>query len=700
MKNFKYHLLFFSLSLLFFKCYSQNNINPEWLINSNGDEWGVVSDQVTDENGMIYLTGNFTSSFGLGNSSEKLTGNNCIFIAKVKPNGCVDWIKKISCTNNCSANSIIVGHNGYIYLSGNFNGEINEGNFSLNSSGKKNAFIVKFDTRGKVEWGSGINGNFRNKHIFLSQDSKGDLIFAGSFSGELFLNNSHFDSRYYYDIAIAKLNDEGEITGSQIMGGKADDLVNDLTLTRENEIIITGSFEKEFQINEQTLLSNGQMDIFMVKLDENLRLIQAHQFGGVYDDIGKTVLLDNENNLLLAGTFTDRLYFNKSYQLESTGKCDVFLSKFDENDKLTWCKSFGGAANDYVNSMDINNSNDIYLIGSYRGTIERGSEKIESEEFSSDIFLVKYSAEGDFHLIESFGGENNDFGRTICLDKSNNIYVNGNYSNSIKLLGNASTSHESEDFFVSRLYECGTTNKVLLPSDTTVVATKFLLSVADDFERYFWNGLPGSNELWVDTTGVYTIETIDKHQCISRDTICVQLNKPPEIDLGGPYSLVQGETITLKAPEGMKEYLWNDHSTQPFIDINTSNLDPGDYSYWVEVKDENGGISHGETLVEVVEDKGSLSGNFKDTPEQSLIVNLFPNPVKDKLFLNLSGLDVNNKLILELYTQGGILLKQEKHDVDERFLWKEIKISPLPSGTYFILIRNGDMVVISKVEVI
>jgi len=700
MKTLKYYILFLSISLLVLGSYSQNIIHPEWLLNSTGNAWGVVSDQVTDMEGMIYLAGNFTSSFRLGDDSEKLTGNNCFFIAKVNPNGGVSWIKKISSTHYCSANSLIVGDNGSVYLCGNYKGEIKEGNVLLTSNDKKNAFIVKLDAKGKIEWGTGIDGPFSNKHMFLSQDNKGGLIFAGSYSGELFLNNSHFNSRYYYDIAIVKLNENGEITGSQILEGKADDFVNDLTITGNNEIILTGSFEKELRINEQTLLSNGQKDILLVILDENLRLIQAQQLGGAYDDIGKAVKIDKENNLLLAGTFTDRMQLNESCLLESKGKCDVFLSKFDVTAQLIWGKSFGGVANDYVNSMDINSSNDIYLIGSYRGTIENGSDKIESQDFSSDIFLVKYNKDGDFQLIESFGGENNDFGRTICLDKSNNIYVNGNYSNFIKILGSESKGHEGENIFVSRLYECGTTNKVLLPNDTTVFADKFLLSVADDFERYFWNGLPGSNELWVDTTGVYTIETIDKHQCISRDTIFVQLNKPPEFDLGGPYSVVQGETITLIAPEGMKEYLWNDHSTLSYLNVNTSNLYPGNYAFWVEVKDENGSISHGEAIVGVVEDKGSLSGDLKYTTEQSLKVNLFPNPAKDNLKLSVMNINIRSELQLNIFTTNGELIWDETIKPVSKIFEKFLDLKTIQPGVYILIVTNDYSRIESRVVVL
>lgn len=699
MKKKKFYILMVFQCLVFIHGFAQNQISAEWLINSTGKEWSMVSDQETDDDGNVFLTGYFNAEMGLGNSSERLQSNQSVFVAKVNEKGHVKWMKKISSTGFCYSNSIIAGRNGSVFVCGNYQGKINENGVSLTSPDTKNTFIIQLDAKGKILWGTSINGTFRNKHLFISQDKDGNLIFAGSYQGELTLDNHHYDSRYYYDIAIAKLNENGEITGSQILEGKADDLVNDLTVTGNNEIILTGSFEKELRINERTLLSNGQKDIFLVMFDKNLRLIQAQQFGGFYDDVGKVVRLDKENNLLLAGTFTDRLQFDKSHLLESIGKCDVFLSKFEGIGKLNWSESFGGAANDYINSMDINSSNDVYLMGSYRGTIERGSEKIESAEFSSDIFLVKYSEEGDFQLIESFGGENNDFGRTICLDKSNNIYVNGNYSNSIKLLGNASTSHESEDFFVSRLYECGTTNKVLLPNDTTVVATKFLLSVADDFERYFWNGLPGSNELWVDTTGVYTIETIDKDQCISRDTICVQLNKPPEIDLGGPYSLVQGETITLKSPEGMKEYLWNDRSTQSFIDINTSNLDPGDYSYWVEVKDENGYKSIAKTIIKITNMHEIQSSSLIEPKTNEMTAEIKPNPARDALNVHIENLKLQEKVKIELFSLEGVIFWENEFVANEINTDIKANLSGIPPGTYLLIIRT-DSSKIKKIVVI
>jgi hypothetical protein len=350
--------------------------------------------------------------------------------------------------------------------------------------------------------------------------------------------------------------------------------------------------------------------------------------------------------------------------------------------------------------MDINNSNDIYLIGSYRGTLESGSDKFESEKFSTDIFLVKYSADGEVLFVESMGGENDDFGRVICLDNSNNIFVNGNYSKSIKLLGIKSKENESEDFFVSRLYECETTKRLLLPDDTTIFAKQYLLSVDDAFERYFWNRQPGTHELLIDSSGWYVIEAINKHQCISSDTIFVRLNKPPEFDLGGPYSLIQGETIKLNAPEGMKEYLWSDHTTLSYLIVETSGLDPGTYSFWVEVMDENGCKVKASTIVKIDDFNENLNTSAIESNRQGMTVEISPNPARDALFIHIGNLNIMEKVKMDLFSLEALTFWRNEFVVTTINTDVEANLSRVPPGTYFLIIRNGNNEIRKKVVIL
>jgi len=459
---------------------AQNPIAADWLINSTTNEWSVVSDQATDADGNVFLTGYYNTDMALGNSSERLLSGQSVFVARVNAKGDVKWMKKISATRLCYSNSIIAGSNGTLFIAGNYLGEINENGVSLTSPRTKNAFIIKLDAKGKILWGNSINGSFRNKHVFISQDNEGNLIFAGSLQGELTLDNNHYDSRYYCDIAIARLDQKtGKIIASQIMEGSFDDLVNDLIISPKDEIILTGSFEGDLIAGDKSLVSNGQKDVFVAVMDENLRFSSVVQMGGYYDDYGKSLAFDNKGNLLLAGSFEGSLQAGTNEILNSIGKLDVFLIKFDLAGEPVWSKSFGGGANDYVNTLDINGLDEIYVTGSYRGMIETEGRKIKSEEFSTDIFLVKFGENGEFRFSESYGSDHDDFARALCLDNSNSIYVSGNYSDHVEVLGEKSEYSSGKSLFLAKLHDCSSATPVRLPNDTTVCGEEFVLSVDD-----------------------------------------------------------------------------------------------------------------------------------------------------------------------------------------------------------------------------
>ena len=691
MKKLKQYILLIAVCIFLQNTYAQNCISPEWLINSTGDDWDVVCDMITDKDGFTFLVGNFTASTKLSENSKKLTGDNNIFIAKFNAKGENVWLRQINSTKYCYIASISADLSGSIYTCGNFKGEINTGEQTLISSKSKNAFIIKMDNKGDFVWSKQINGKFSNNKLFLINDSEDNLIFAGSFTGILNIDNTTYKSKYFTDILIVKFNDKSELITSKVFEGNENDLINDIAINKKNEIFLTGSFEKELTVSDNFLKSQGRKDAFLIKLNNNLQVIFSKQIGGIYDDYGQNISIDSKDNILLAGSFSDEIQLGKEHYLISNGNLDVFLIKFDKTNKIIWAESFGGFANDYQSSIAINASNNIYLVGTFRGEIHKKESRINSSNFSSDIFLAKYDANGDFRFIESFGDTNTDFGKKLIIDTANYIYLAGNFTRSLKIIEEETKNAREEDFFLSKLYDCDAAIKICLPADTSLCGESFLIVADSNFIEYLWNGKPGSNELKIDSTGIYTIEAIDEHHCISRDTIFVQLNTPPLVDLGGPYILSRGETITLYALDGMKEYLWSDNSTLSFLNVNTAQKEPGEYLYWVEVADENECISADEVLIEVVENKILATDGLDNNAERELIVSVFPNPAKDYITLQIENLDpIHNAEVIITSIKGEKILIQT-YSTNNRFLKEEICLNGLNSGDYNLLVINGNI---------
>lgn len=700
MKNYRQCMLTILSCFLFFNGFSQNTISTQWLINSMGESWDIIADQIVDNEGMVYLTGNFASSFQMSNHSKELAGTNSMFVVKAAPDGSIVWMKKFAASGYCYSGAVAINKLGEVFVSGNYQGEMQASNLNLNSANRKQGFLIKLARNGEPEWGINLNGSFACTQMHLTTSPKGDVYFAGSFTGKLVVEEELFDSRYYSDIFVAGYDKRGKLVHSTILYGAGDDIVNAFTSTTGGELVLTGSFEKELVAGNNKLVSIGQKDILLVKMDENLRITSSQQFGGIYDDAGSEIAYDASGNMMLAGTFTGRLEFDKSNTLESLGTSDVFLSKFDSDAQCLWSTSFGSQGSDHVSGMGINTLNDCYLIGTFRGDIRIDDRTVSSESFANDVFLAKFDAMGQHRFIEQFGSENHDFGKTIGLDANNNLYISGNFSGQMKFLEDRSIQSENKDAFISRLHDCEAAPGIALPADTVHCGTDFIITVNADFETYYWNGIAGNNEFIADSSGQIILEAIDKLGCNSFDTMHLVLNKPPKNWFPDTIRVQQGEIHTLEAPAGMREYLWSDGSVLPFLEVDTSTLPTGSTSFWLQVIDENGCLAYDEVSLMLTTFKDFADVDIaeqKNDNDLGFEVRVFPNPADDNLHILLSESCINDYIQIVIYDQNGKVMYDNDFFSSSLEFKNEVDITSYPTGTYLISIVTSSNTYFKKV---
>lgn len=94
-----------------------------------------------------------------------------------------------------------------------------------------------------------------------------------------------------------------------------------------------------------------------------------------------------------------------------------------------WAQQVTGNSGESIQDMITDNSGNIYVIGSFTGTIVLGSQSFSSQ--GSDIWLAKFGSNGNFiwgKAIPDTGSiPDDDNGLSITLDGSNNVYVSGSY---------------------------------------------------------------------------------------------------------------------------------------------------------------------------------------------------------------------------------------------------------------------------------
>ena len=112
------------------------------------------------------------------------------------------------------------------------------------------------------------------------------------------------------------------------------------------------------------------------------------------------------------------------------------------------------------------------------------------------------------------------------------------------------------------------TNQFDLGNDTILCDTQSLrLDAFVHNANYLWNNGSASSEILVNNSGEYIVE-VSIDNCVTSDSIEVNVVSPMTLDLGENDVLCDGETVILDAfDSNAQSYLWQDNSTNANFDI-------------------------------------------------------------------------------------------------------------------------------------
>ena len=669
------------------------SVSVQWLKNSDGASWDLISDMKIDTANNIYVVGNYTST---AKKDQKTTeGNKDIFMAKYTSEGEQSWFHQIKSKDYCHINSLDLTNDGQLLISGFFNKEIILDKTKLIAEKGNHAFFAVIDTGGQFRMVKHIRGYFKGLPIFVKQNADKGYWFIGSHTRDLSIGELLIEGNYKSEIFIGHFNKKGELENHLLLKGNGADEVKEVKIAPNGNLWLTGSFEKDIHIGSQQLRSKGYTDAFLVELNSDLEVLELKQIGGIYKDYGKSIHFDKEQNYLWAGCFSAELFLDAENSFQSKGNLDVFIAKYNAQHELLWMDQFGGGANDYLMSMAINEYNSIYLSGSFRGSIEKEEQEIASVDFSSDVFLAKYDKDGRFKYMEALGDTNADYARQLVIDSKNYIYLSGNFNRSFKALEDTTINADGEDYFLTQLYDCEFSKPINLPADTALCAKEYSIIADSGYISYIWNKSPGKMIKSIDSTNRYYLVVKDQYNCISMDSIRVELNDDPIVNLGSDRVIYQGDIIHLVAHPNMESYQWSDNSNLSFLEINTQNLKQGEYHYSVTVTDTNFCKGKGEIKLKILAMDDSL-----EEAETELSLNIYPNPAKEYCRLQLQNVDQDKDLNIACYTLKGIPLWELAPQVFASNMELELNIRDLAPGTYILIIKNGTVILRGEVVVV
>lgn len=370
------------------------NGNFIWVKHIGGISYDRCNSITTDDSNNIYLTGRFRDTVdfdpGIGVNNLISEGHNDIFILKLDNDGELLWVKQMGGSQNDYGLSIRLDLAGNIYTTGWFDSTVDfdpgVGVTTLTSTGEVDTYIQKLDANGNFLWVKQIGELDEVRSRELTIDAIGNLYLTGHFMGTTDFDPgtgiTNLTSAGDYDIFIQKLNSNGNLLWAKQMGGIALDQGFSIAVNDSGHVYTTGRFNETVDFDPgagvTNLISAGNNDIFIQKLNANGDLLWANKMGGTSFDMGNNIALDSYNNVYLTGTI-DGAYF---------------LQKSNNNGDTIWLKQTDEFSYGQGISINIDEFNNIYTAGRFQGTIdlnpETGVENYISNGFY-DVFIQKLS---------------------------------------------------------------------------------------------------------------------------------------------------------------------------------------------------------------------------------------------------------------------------------------------------------------------
>jgi hypothetical protein len=357
-----------------------------------------------------------------------------------------DWVKSISGNSDEYGRSICVDKDGNIYATGYFYGTVDfdpgNGTFLLSSSGRFDIFVVKLNKDGNFLWAKTFGGTSDDYATFIKTDNNGNVYTTGYFEGTADFDPSDdtlkIKSLRNSDVFIHKMDSDGNFLWVRTIEGLGDERAISLCIDNQDNVYNIGNFRGTVDFdpgsNKVEFSSQGNDDIFILKLDSEGNYIWTKTFGGEKNDYPTSIDVDKQGNIYTLGFFEGTADFDpneKETVISSNGWKDIFVHKMDSEGNFLWAKTFGGKEEDSAYFINIDNKNDIYITGFFRDTVylSNGEELLN---LKNDAFIMKIDLNGEIIWVKYFPGDYGfDYGRTIDFDEYGNVYTSGIFNDTV-----------------------------------------------------------------------------------------------------------------------------------------------------------------------------------------------------------------------------------------------------------------------------
>ncbi|MBN1227488.1 MAG: SBBP repeat-containing protein, partial [Deltaproteobacteria bacterium] len=306
--------------------------------------------------------------------------------------------------------------------------------------GDTDAFVSKLGPDGfTLIYSTFLGGSESDWAYGIAVDSSGSVYVTGETYSTTFPTKNAYQGTgggTFQDAFVTKLAPAGSsLSYSTFLGGGNSDWANSIAVDASGNAYVTGGTKSsDFPTHNayQGTYGGGETDGFISKLGAAGNTLTYSTFlGGSKGDRGRDISVDSSGNAYVTG-YTDSTNFPLVNAYQGTyggGDTDAFISKLGPGGTtLTYSTFLGGSNDDWGNAITVDTSGNTYIIGTTESTDFPAHNAYQGAHGGGDrdAFISKLGPGGTTLTYSTFlGGSSDDWGNSIAIDASTNLYAAG-----------------------------------------------------------------------------------------------------------------------------------------------------------------------------------------------------------------------------------------------------------------------------------
>ncbi len=241
----------------------------------------------------------------------------------------------------------------------------------------------------------------------------------------------------YQDVFLTKFDLFGNRLWTKQWGTQWSDWGKSVAVDGSGDVYVTGSTTGDMVLHDDEDCAGPGIacpeDVFLTKLDDQGTELWTLQWGTTDDDDGGTSVAVAASGSVYVTGFTTGVDFDGEMHI-GDGRCaetmeefpapcgDMFLTKITPMGTIAWSIQYGTMDDEYGRSLAVDGSENIYITGATTGSFDGDGT---AETRPGDVFLVTFDQSGARGWIRQWGTEVWDGGHAVATDGEGSVFITG-----------------------------------------------------------------------------------------------------------------------------------------------------------------------------------------------------------------------------------------------------------------------------------